>query len=151
MALAGGGSEPYTPLIRLRMRDRAERILIVDDDPVILDLYRRVLEPVNVEIDSAHDGLEAIRKIISRRYVLIFLDLMMPEMSGFQVIRWLRASEPELLRAVVVVTALSPEAYREQLDPALVRDLVAKPFEAEALVNYVRKRAEGDAEPRRST
>ena len=112
------------------------RVLVVDDDPSILSIYRNAFSARNIELDTATDGLEAIKKIVSSEYTLIFLDLMMPHMSGFQVIQWLKANHPGRLPSVVVVTALSPVAYRE-LDRTLVYDLVAKPFDVSVLESYI--------------
>jgi len=112
------------------------RVLVVDDDPSILNLYRGVFRWKNLALDTADDGLDAIKKILAGQYNLILLDLMMPHMSGFQVIQWLKANRPESLRCVVVVTALSPDAYRE-LDRTLIHDLVAKPFDVAELEGYI--------------
>ena len=58
------------------------RILVVDDDPAIHNIYRRVFSPENLHLDAAMDGIEAMKKIVDGNYTLIFLDLMMPQMSG---------------------------------------------------------------------
>ena len=112
------------------------RILVVDDDPSIHSIYERVFSRENIHLDTAMDGIEATSKIVNGNYTLIFLDLMMPQMSGFQVIQWLKNNHRDLLTNVVVVTALSPEAYGE-LDRTLVHDLVAKPFDVRVLLDYI--------------
>lgn len=116
---------------------RRHRILVVDDDPFILSLYSRVLARAPVDMETARDGLEAIKKISQENFSLILLDLMMPQMTGFEVVKFLKVTRPEALKSVVIVTALSPEAYREQLELSGIHGLVAKPFDGTVLIDYV--------------
>ena len=102
------------------------RILIVDDDSSIRTLLSVVASRAGVESDVAVDGAEALDKIASSRYDLIVLDLQMPRMNGFDLIRALRGMEPR--PAVIVLTAL-PATHHVILDPMVVHCIVRKPFD----------------------
>jgi len=102
------------------------RILIVDDDSSIRTLLSVVATRAGVESDVAADGAEALDKIGATRYDLIVLDLQMPRMNGFDLVRALRGMEPR--PAVIVLTALPP-THHMILDPTVVHCIVRKPFD----------------------
>jgi DNA-binding response OmpR family regulator len=67
------------------------KILIVDDDPDVRSLYRLVLKQEGLEVIEAESGREALAKVRTESPALILLDIMMPEMDGYEVCRRLRA------------------------------------------------------------
>ena len=69
-------------------------VLIVDDEPPIVELLRFTLEDEHVRVVEAHDGLEALDVARAERPDLIFLDVQMPHLNGFEVCRRLRR-EPQ--------------------------------------------------------
>ena len=102
------------------------RILIVDDDSSIRTLLSVVAARAGVQSDVARDGVEAMEKIAAGRYDVIVLDLQMPRMNGFDLIRELRGIDPR--PAVIVLTAL-PGTHHVILDPSVVHCIVRKPFD----------------------
>jgi two-component system response regulator CpxR len=66
------------------------RILLVDDDVELCDMLRQYLGAEGFEVDTAHDGAGALRKATADRYDLIVLDVMLPQLNGFDVLRRLR-------------------------------------------------------------
>jgi two-component system response regulator (stage 0 sporulation protein F) len=108
------------------------RALVVDDDPGIRVLVTRILTRNGFLVESARDGAEAIEKVLQHDYKVITLDLMMPRIDGFAVVKYLSEHRPEMLANVIVVTAFGPNA-REKVCPPVVR-VVEKPFELNALV-----------------
>ena len=104
------------------------RTMIIDDEPLARQRIRRLLErDETVEIlDDCADGVEAIEAIRSRRPELLFLDVQMPEVNGFDV---LEAIAPEEVPLVVFVTAFDEYAVRAFEVHAL--DYLLKPFEDE--------------------
>ena len=114
------------------------RILIVDDDSSIRTLLSVVALRAGVEADVAVDGLEAREKIAARQYDVIVLDLQMPRMNGFDLIRELRGINPR--PAVIVLTAL-PTTHHVILDPSVVHCVVRKPFDLDVIgKNLLEKR-----------
>jgi DNA-binding response OmpR family regulator len=102
------------------------RILIVDDDSSIRTLLSVVATRAGVEADVAVDGAEAMAKIAGTPYDLVVLDLQMPRMNGFDLVRELRGMDPR--PAVIVLTAL-PATHHVILDPSVVHCIVRKPFD----------------------
>jgi DNA-binding response OmpR family regulator len=90
-----------TPVV-LSMKRR--RILIVEDDPAIRQLFRTELALAGFDVDTSNDGLSALHSIDETRPDLIVLDLSLPRVDGLDVIRELRASRYTWSIPVVVVT-----------------------------------------------
>ena len=67
-----------------------KRILIVEDDTFIRDLYTRAFSRSNYEVEAAADGEEAITKVKSGKYDMILLDIMLPKITGINVLRAIR-------------------------------------------------------------
>ena len=84
---------------------RAGRVLIVDDDEATRRLMCRHLEQHECRVTTASDGLEALASLVSERPDIIFLDLMMPNMDGFQFLEQLGADEATRQIPIVVITA----------------------------------------------
>lgn len=108
-------------------------ILVVDDDPDILEALSEILESEGFEVDRAHNGVEALDQIASRRPRLVLLDLMMPVMDGFEVAQRLKreASSPPF----VILSADRNVADRaRELGAA---GYLAKPFELTQLLSLI--------------
>jgi len=104
-----------------------KRVLVADDNPAGLELVRESLKPYTSSIVEAANGREALEKIRSSRPDLVLLDIQMPEMDGYQVVRAIRR-DPELkdLR-VVALTAFAMEGDREKALEAGFDDYITKP------------------------
>ena len=115
----------------------APRVLIVDDDDGIQTLMKALLRRREVIVDSASDGDAALRKMRERSYDSIVLDLMLPKVNGFEVVRELKTTSPELLKRTIVVTAVSDHALRGFEDSELVRRVLRKPFDINEFIDEV--------------
>ena len=105
-----------------------QRILVCDDEKLIRDMLQKALSSRGFQVSTAADGAEAIARIDSDQPELVLLDLMMPRMDGFDVLRAVRA-RPELLGLQIIV--LTARASQEVLQEALeagADDYVSKPF-----------------------
>src|SRR5437762_3226968 len=78
------------------------KILLVDDDAVVVEVYRRRLSQNGFEVETAPDGIAAINLLRSSKPDLVLLDLMMPRFNGFEVLKYVR-SQNELKDTRVVV------------------------------------------------
>jgi two-component system, chemotaxis family, chemotaxis protein CheY len=117
------------------------RVLVVDDDRLIRDLLVKIVERAGFACDTAADGAEAIALIEradSGPYGIILLDLMMPNVNGFEVIEHLKTSSPDLLRSVVVVTA-SPRVRDERIRREAIGGVIEKPFEVLELIRFLKE------------
>jgi len=108
---------------------RGRRVLVVDDEREIADLIAARLEPWDVETVVVTSGAEALERLRAERFDAITLDILMPGMSGFEVLRTLRA-DPELRGIPVVVVSVF--SGREALAGEWV---VPKPIDADELVD----------------
>ncbi|MBW7997627.1 MAG: response regulator [Candidatus Glassbacteria bacterium] len=119
------------------MADRDELasglILVVDDQPLNVELLEADLSEYGYEVLSAYDGKSALKKVESRQPDLILLDVMMPGMDGFEVCRRLKSDPETMLIPIVMVTALSEKSDRIKGIEAGVDDFLTKPYDRQEL------------------
>ena len=108
------------------MANGCHRALIVEDDPAIRRLVEKLLTRKGVEIVTAHDGREAIGHLRDGDFSVVVLDLMVPEVNGFEVIDFIKREEKRV--PVAVVSAVSQQALTD-LDLDVVKLVISKPFD----------------------
>jgi DNA-binding response OmpR family regulator len=114
----------------------AVRVLVVEDEPGIVDFVRRGLQATGFEVGVACDGIEGERLVLSESFDAIVLDLMLPGRSGLEVLAAVRASKSNV--PVIVLTARGEIEDRVAgLDAGAV-DYLVKPFSMAELVARVR-------------
>lgn len=114
-------------------------ILVVDDDPEIIDLLRLDLELMGFQVDSANDGMNALKKAEAKLYDLIVLDVMMPKLDGFEVCKRIRSTRASATVPIVLLTAKGTIEDKIRGFNAGADDYLVKPFEFQELM--VRMRA----------
>jgi adenylate cyclase len=117
-------------------------VLVVDDDDAIRTLITRVLLRANYEVAQAGNGSEALVKLRDRRFQTVVLDLMMPVMSGFEVVEYLRQNDDAGAPCIVIVSAAGERDLQSITSP-LVRSVLRKPFDLPELLAAVEKCANG--------
>ena len=115
-------------------------VLVVDDDPDLVEVMQVMLEITGYESRGARNGLEAIEAVAQKRPALILLDMRMPIMDGWQCARALRALYGRDLPIVVITAAEHARAWTDELGG--IDDVLAKPFEMDALLDVVARYAE---------
>ncbi len=115
------------------------RILIVDDNAVSRELLRHVLRNSCDEVLEASHGEEAIQIIESEQVGLVLLDLEMPGLDGYGVLRRLRGDPRFASLRIVAVTARAMQGDREQALAAGFYGYVTKPVDAVELREYVKR------------
>lgn len=119
---------------------KLRRLLVVDDDPNVIDMARQLLEGEPIEMDSAGDGIEAIEMITRNKPDAILLDLMMPKMDGFAVIEQLNQATDLRGIPVIVLTAKTLTAAElELLQDSAAQIILKQGLKAEELVEEVHK------------
>ena len=113
-------------------------VLVVDDDDAIRTLISRVLLRADYDVAQAGNGSEALVKLRARRFQTVVLDLMMPVMSGFEVVEYLRTNEDAGAPCIVVVSAAGERDLQSITSP-LVRSVLRKPFDLPELLAAVAK------------
>jgi DNA-binding response OmpR family regulator len=112
----------------------------VEDEPEMIDLMRLILGRRGFEVKGANGGAEGLKMAQESAPDLILLDLMMPEMDGWEVYQQLKADEKTRNIPVIVVTAKAQSIDRVLgLHIAKVDDYIAKPFSPQELLNSVEK------------
>jgi two-component system, response regulator, stage 0 sporulation protein F len=115
----------------------AHIVLVAEDDDHIRILVTRMLRRAGYRTYEARDGQEAIDKLRDESISAVILDLMMPRVSGFDVIAFLRDHNPE--RKCVIVLSAAPLEMIEDLDSTIVYARFRKPFDMEAVIDAVRQ------------
>ncbi len=127
----------------MKERRSGYRALVVEDDPAIAGLVKRVLERERFTVEFVTDGGAAIELLEEVAYDLLIVDLMLPKVSGEQVLQHLEATRPQSLRRVIIVTA-SPRALSCEFLQRICR-ILEKPFDIDRLVLYARECTEDAA------
>ena len=118
-------------------RRQAFRALVVEDDDAIVSLVRRVLEREQFSVECVKSGAAAIQLLKTVAYDLLILDLVLPLVSGEEVMTFLEATQPHTLRRVIVMTASPRELSCEFLER--ICKILAKPFDINELVLIARE------------
>ncbi len=117
---------------------RTAKVLIVDDNPQILELLEAYLEPLGVQVSSAADGQAALGAVERDPPDLILLDVMMPKRSGFEVCRQLKTDPRYRETAIIMVTALNEAGDVERGRECGADDFLSKPVNKLDLLERVR-------------
>ena len=115
-------------------------ILCIEDEPEMIDLIRLILGRRGFEVVGAAGGKEGLEKVRQEQPDLVLLDLMMPDMDGWEVYQQMKADEKTKDIPVIVVTAKAQSIDKVLgLHIAKVDDYIAKPFSPQDLLNSVDK------------
>jgi two-component system, sensor histidine kinase len=112
------------------------RVMVVDDDVVNLILAREVLQLFGVDPVTWSDGHSALQDFESRPFGLVFMDIHMPGLSGFEVTDRIRAFERQTGRKRTPIVALTASAMPHELSACTQRDMdavLSKPFAFDAM------------------
>ena len=113
------------------------KVLIVDDDPKIRDLLAQMLSAHRYETETVSSGFAAGAKVATFKPGLIILDLVLPEMSGFEVCRLIKEDPQTSHIKILAVTGYDTEENRDKIMEAGADDYIAKPLSMDALLKHV--------------
>ncbi len=117
---------------------RKNKILVVDDVAVNVQLLTTYLTSVGYNVIAARDGQEALEKVVACNPDLILLDVMMPKFNGFEVCERIKADESTRIVPVIMVTALNEIEDKIKATEAGADDFVSKPFNKLELLTRVK-------------
>jgi CheY-like chemotaxis protein len=125
---------------RARLATTAPSLLIVEDDHATREILRRMLEPFGYHVVEARHGREALRELAGAPPDLILLDLMMPEMDGFDLLTSIR-SNPQLSDIpVIIITAKTLTSAERDLLKSRVQQILFKgSYTLDDLLEHVRQ------------
>ncbi len=124
-------------LRRAEVPNARARILAVDDEPIILDSFRKILVLAGFSVDTVESGPEALSLVRSRDYEFVFTDLKMPGMDGVEVVRAVKHLRPDVDVAVITGYGTIETAVETMKDGAV--DYVQKPFTEDELVAFANR------------
>ena len=106
------------------------RLLVVDDDQAIRKLLERIARRAGFEVDGAKDGVEALEMLDRAHYDVALIDLMMPRLSGYELVQRVGARER---RPVLIVATALTSGDVASVDDTLVKQVIRKPFDVHAV------------------
>jgi DNA-binding response OmpR family regulator len=125
--------------------ERVPQIMVVDDDPDTVSILSRHLQREGFDAVEAISGVECLRLVKEQRVDVILLDLMMPEMDGFQVCRVLKENPATAEIPIIMITARDDLDARAEGMRLGVSDFLAKPVFRRQLANRIRAQLEAIA------
>jgi CheY-like chemotaxis protein len=123
-------------------------VLVAEDDPSIRSLIATALRRRRLATATAENGAETLRHLQSQEWTVLVLDLMMPGVTGWDVITWL-AAHPERKPKTVIVVSATDRALLQHVDPSVVNAVIFKPFDILQLSAYVKASCELPHQDRR--
>jgi two-component system, sensor histidine kinase and response regulator len=114
-------------------RFEGTRVLLVEDNAINREVAVRMLEDAGVAVDIAINGIEAVQKVASGNYDMVFMDIQMPEMDGFEATRNIRSDSAYARLPIIAMTAYAMSGDRERCMAAGMNDHISKPFNPENL------------------
>ncbi len=113
--------------------------LVVEDHYINQELMREMLLRLNCSVDTVENGIEALAALESNVYDVIFMDLQMPEMDGFDATREIRRRERERKTPIIALTANAMHGERGRCLDAGMNDYLSKPFELQDIEALIKK------------
>jgi CheY-like chemotaxis protein len=115
-----------------------ECILFVDDEPALVDIGKKMLEPLGYEVVTSTDGPEALElfRLDPERFDLVITDMTMPSMTGKQLAEKMIQIRPDI--PIILVTGYSKVAIVEPGERRIIRKVLLKPLERRTLADTVR-------------
>ena len=120
------------------------RVLIVEDEPSIVESLRFILERAGHEVQTVTDGNAALALLRRRPADAVILDLMLPGPSGFEIFKQIRADPALAATPVLMLTARGQEQDRRTAEALGVDAFISKPFSNREVVECVRRLLGGD-------
>lgn len=117
----------------------AHKILIVDDDTPIRELYQQLLEGEGFEIQTAADGKEGLEKITSGGFDLILLDIMMPQIDGIGILENLLEEKVKHPPILLMTNLINDPVTKEALQKGAIACLVKVSLSPEQLISTVKQ------------
>ncbi|MFC2003374.1 response regulator [Chloroflexota bacterium] len=124
-------------------RGRPVQVLVVDDEPLVLELFKESLNESGYQVTTTLSSIEALELLNSRRFDLIFLDLLIPELDGAELFRRIRQTDKRI--PVAIVTGYPDSDMMGRAMEHGPFTVLKKPFTSDDLLNTVRNFVEGVA------
>lgn len=117
-----------------------KKILLVEDDEFVRDIYKETLQEAGYTVDTANDGQEGVLKAQAGGYTLILLDMMMPNMNGIDLLKGLKASPPKNSNGpIILLTNLAQNpAINEAMELGAKNYLIKSDLNPDEFLKHVK-------------
>ncbi len=119
------------------MAENKVKILVVDDEKIVRDFFKRLISLLGLEIFEADNGYRAIEMAKTGKFDLFFIDVRMPGMDGLETFRKIREIDPQA--AVVMITGYAVEKILQQAQDEGVYGIIRKPFDISQIKDVIEK------------
>ncbi len=116
-----------------------KRVLLIEDEPNITEAIRFLLSREGYQVDTHTDGSTALEAVAARRPDMVILDVMLPNKSGYDILRELRAGEATARLPVLMLTARGQRRDREMAERFGASRFMTKPFSNSEMLSSVRE------------
>jgi DNA-binding response OmpR family regulator len=120
------------------LKAKAKKVLVVDDDPLVIRLVKELLKTNGYVVETAKDGIDAMIMVKNIKPDLIVLDIMMPELNGYDVLKTLKFQEEYKKIPVILLTAREQELDK-RISTMMGIDYLQKPLDRELFLNKVQQ------------
>jgi CheY-like chemotaxis protein len=117
---------------------KVKKVLVVDDDPVVIRLVKELLKTQGYAVETAKDGIDAMLMVQKNKPDLIILDIMMPELNGYDVLKTLKFQEEYKKIPIILLTAREQELDK-RISQMMGIDYLQKPLDRELFLNKVQQ------------
>lgn len=117
-----------------------KNILLVEDDPFLIDIYRSKLKEVGFSVDTAEDGEQAITKMKDKKPDLVLLDIVLPDIDGWEILKQIK-TDPELkdLKVVILSNLGQKNEVEKGVELGAVKYLIKAHFTPSEVVSEIKK------------
>jgi DNA-binding response OmpR family regulator len=120
------------------LKAKVKKVLVVDDDPVVIRLVKELLKTAGFAVETAKDGIDAMIMVQNNKPDLIILDIMMPELNGYDVLKTLKFKEEYKKIPIILLTAREQELDK-RISQMMGIDYLQKPLDRETFLNKVQQ------------
>ena len=115
-----------------------KRVFVVDDEPDVVELLQTILQAAGFEVEVATDGRSALARLLAKPADLLVLDLMMPDLDGFELLKLLRLDQRAAAMPVLIISARTGQQDQIESLQLGANAYLCKPFSPRDLVRQIR-------------
>lgn len=123
----------------MKLESYDAKILLVEDNEINREVVLSIMESLNMEIDVAESGVEAVEKILANQYNIVFMDYLMPEMNGDEATVVVRQMGDERIKSLPIIALTASNDEHEKLIAAGMNDVMVKPINYDAITQILVK------------
>lgn len=123
--------------IYIRIENKIKKILIVDDDPEILEFISTVLKKEGFSVITANSGLKVGMLVVAENPDVILIDVMMPGLNGYDTCKKLKKEKISKNIPVILITGIDKEDIKKKYKKVKANDFIIKPFETKELIGKI--------------